>query len=86
MQQRNIHQELIDQLEHRYGSLLCGEALRRTLGYASSAAFRRAMQRKAIPIPVFKLPKRRGQCALTLDVANWLISVRAAEGDLMERR
>lgn len=86
MQPGSLHQALIDQLEQKYGSLLCEETLRRTMGYVSAGAFRRAILRDAIPFPVFKLPKRRGQCALTLDVANWLINVRATENALKKKR
>lgn len=56
-----------------YGSpLLSGEQLQRAMGYRTVDALRQAILRKTIPVKVFKLSNRRGQYALTKDVANWL--------------
>lgn len=61
----------------RYGPILGGEALRHALGYASTDAFRQALSRRQLPVPIFELPNRRGKFALAKDVAHWLASARA---------
>ena len=67
-----IEQELTD----RHGPVLGGEVLRQALGYASADAFRQALSRKQLPVPVFPMPHRRGKFALTKDVAHWLATLR----------
>lgn len=52
--------------------MLSGENLQMALGFSSIDAYRRALTRKKLPIPVFKLEDRRGTYALTKDVAAWL--------------
>jgi len=68
-------------LEHdlstRHGPLMAGEYLRVALGYPSKEAFRQAVARKTVPIPVFGIERRRGKFALTKDVACWLAVQRA---------
>ncbi|NQD37655.1 hypothetical protein HPT27_11520 [Permianibacter sp. IMCC34836] len=63
-------------LVRRYGELISGDDLRKHLGYASPAAFRQAICRGVVPIPVFTLPNRRGRYAWVRDLVNWLIQVR----------
>lgn len=67
-----IEKDLFD----RYGPLIMDEALRIALGYKSSDAFRKALTRKTVPIPVFSLKNRRGKYALVKDVAIWLTQQR----------
>ena len=55
-----------------YGPLLTGDDLRKALGYVSKDAFRQAMARKTVPIPLFELENRRGKYALSKDVAKYL--------------
>ena len=62
----------------RHGPLLADDALRIALGYRSMEAFRQALVRKTVPIPVFSLDKRRGKFALAKDVARWLARQRNA--------
>ena len=68
--------ELAKQIENdlieRFGIVLGAKILAKTLGYASIDALRQSIVRKTNPIPVFKLPNRRGYFALTKDVAEWL--------------
>lgn len=59
-----------------HGPLMTGEVLRLALGYPSKDAFRQAIARKTIPIPVFGIEKRRGKFALTKDVAAWIVAQR----------
>ena len=73
---------LAELLEHelmgRYGPLISNDDLRVALGYVSMDAFRQALARKTMPIPVFPLPNRRGKYALVKDVAIWLSQQREA--------
>ncbi|WP_197034933.1 hypothetical protein [Herbaspirillum sp. RV1423] len=64
------------ELTRQYGPLLSGDNLRIALGYPSKEAYRMALVRKSIPVPVFELENRRGKFALTLDVARWLVAER----------
>lgn len=45
------------------------------LGYSTPGAFRQAVYRGVVPIPLIDLPKRRGKFALRRDVAHWLSSL-----------
>ncbi len=65
-------------LTDRYGPLIANDALRIALGYQSMEAFRQAMSRKTVPVPVFAFENRRGKYALVKDVAFWLASQREA--------
>lgn len=67
-----IEKELFD----RYGPLMADDTLRIALGYKSSEAFRQALTRKTVPIPVFSVENRRGKYALVKDVAIWLANQR----------
>jgi len=65
------------ELTSQHGPMMAGENLRIALGYPSKDAFRQAIARKTVPIPVFDIEKRRGKFALTKDVAAWLSAQRA---------
>lgn len=67
-----MEKELEEQLLRLKGPLLTGEYLRTALGYPSMEAFRQALSRKTVPIPVFSIPQRRGKFALVRDLARWL--------------
>lgn len=71
---------LADALEHdllsHYGPMIGQDELRQVLGYATMDAFRQALSRRQLPVPVFALPNRRGKYALAKDVAVWLASMR----------
>lgn len=71
--------ELLErELMGRYGPLISNDDLRQALGYVSMDAFRQALSRKTMPIPVFALPNRWGKYALVKDVATWLSQQREA--------
>ena len=76
MDQPSIDEPLATLLEReltsRYGPIVSNDNLRLVLGYASKEAFRQALSRKTIPIPVFEIENRRGKFALIKDVAVWL--------------
>ena len=66
----------------QYGPMLSGAHLCAALGYPSREAFRQALARNTVPIPVFRIENRRGKHALVKDVARWLAEQRfsAARG------
>lgn len=72
-----IEKELFD----RYGPLIADDALRIALGYKTTDAFRQALTRKTVPIPIFTFPNRRGKYALVKDVATWLANQRNSSLD-----
>jgi len=73
----DLAQILEKDLLQQYGPLIGNDALRSALGYPSQDAFRQALARGRLPVPVFALPKRRGKFALVKDVAAWLARCRA---------
>lgn len=54
--------------------LLTGENLQKAMGYKTIYALRQAIARKTIPVHIFQIENRRGNYALTVDVARWLAS------------
>lgn len=70
----NLETELTD----RYGPLVSNEVLWTLLGYTSNDAFRQALVRKTVPVPIFTIPRRRGKFALMKDIALWLATQREA--------
>jgi hypothetical protein len=66
------------ELHDKHGPLISNDALRNALGYPSMQAFRQALARRTVPVPVFGLENRRGKYALVKDVANWLAAQRDA--------
>lgn len=76
--------ELEQSLNNKYGPMISNEDLRLALGYPSMPAFRQALSRKTVPVPVFAFPNRRGKYALVKDVANWLAAQRDAAAIQMD--
>lgn len=68
----NLQQELSE----RYGPIIGGKELRKSLGFNTYAMFRLAKEEGSIEIPIFKIPGRRDWYALTSDVAGWLNALR----------
>lgn len=64
-----------DLLSH-YGPMIGQDDLIKVLGYPTVDAFRQALSRRQLPVPVFALPNRRGKYVLAKDVALWLASMR----------
>ncbi|HBO1833585.1 TPA: hypothetical protein L4G11_001266 [Pseudomonas aeruginosa] len=64
--------ELEHQLTARYGTMLGSRDLWRELGYRSPSAFRQALLRGSLDLPVFEVEGRRGRFALARDVAAWI--------------
>lgn len=64
--------ELEQQLTTRYGVMLGSKDLWRELGFRSPNAFRQALARGTLDVPVFEVQNRRGRFALAKDVAVWI--------------
>jgi len=64
--------ELEQQLTARYGVMLGSKDLWRELGFRSPSAFRQALARGTLDVPVFEVQNRRGRFALASEVANWI--------------
>lgn len=60
----------------KYGQLVSGDDLVKSLGYKTSDAFRQSNHQGTLPIPVFKIKNRRGYYASVKDLAEWLLSQR----------
>ncbi|HBP5921415.1 hypothetical protein [Pseudomonas aeruginosa] len=74
--------ELEQQLTTRYGVMLGSKDLWRELGFRSPNAFRQALTRGTLDVPVFEVQNRRGRFALAKDVAVWIARQRmSASGE-----
>jgi hypothetical protein len=63
--------QLEAQLIHAYGVIVGGAQLARALGYPTQQAFRQAVARGRVPVPLFTIPGRRGKFAQSQDIARW---------------
>jgi hypothetical protein len=73
-------------LFREHGPMLSGSHLCAALGYPSRDAFRQAVARGTVPVPIFPIANRRGKYALVMDVAIWLAERRAAAPKSAYRR
>ncbi|MEY4593462.1 MAG: hypothetical protein RIR18_2357 [Pseudomonadota bacterium] len=73
----SLEQLLEEALMNQHGPMITGKSLWEALGFTSGDAFRQAIVRKTLPIPVFSIENRRGKFALTKDVAIWLARTRS---------
>ncbi len=76
MDDKSLREALEFELVNRYGPILSGQQLVTVLAYPSLAAFRQAVTRGTVPVPVFSIEKRRGKYALAKDVARWMAEKR----------
>ena len=67
-----LARELNEQFVQQFGPILSSPVLVKALGYRSMAAYRQAITRDTVPVPLFQIPNRRGRFALARDVAIWL--------------
>lgn len=67
-----LARELETSLSNQYGAVLSASDLQRLLAYPSVDAYRQAITRKTVPVPLFTIKHRRGQFALLRDVARFL--------------
>lgn len=70
--------EIERELTFHFGPLIGYENLPRALGYRSSHALRQAEARGTLPVKIFKVPGRRGKFAFAMDIADWMVGLRAA--------
>ncbi|MEO9943778.1 hypothetical protein [Paraglaciecola sp.] len=70
-----------------HGPVITGEHLLKALGFVSQEALRQSIVRKTVPVPVFKMEKRRGYFVLVKDVACYLAKSRyeSKKGGEMEK-
>ncbi|PTQ88535.1 hypothetical protein [Agitococcus lubricus] len=71
-----LESRLLMDIQRQYGPLVGGADLLKILGFPSSEAFRQALSRGSIPVPIFAIPHRRGKFALAQDLAVWLTRLR----------
>jgi hypothetical protein len=71
-----LESRLLMDIQRQYGPLVGGADLLQILGFPSSEAFRQALSRGSIPVPIFAIPNRRGKFALAQDLAVWLTQLR----------
>lgn len=71
-------------LLNTYGPIVSNDTLRLVLGYKSNEAFRQALARQTVPVPVFKIENRRGKFALSKDIASWLAAQRATATNVLD--
>lgn len=74
----DLARELNDELVARFGLMLPSTALAKALGYPSAQAYRQAVVRGTVPVPLFRVAHRRGYFALARDVAAWVSAQRCA--------
>lgn len=72
-EQEYLAKKLHSDLMTLYGPVIGGEDLCKVLGFRTGAAFRLAFKQGDIDLSIFKIDKRRGKFALTVDVVAWLI-------------
>lgn len=59
-----------------HGPMVGGNALSAALGFPTNSAFRQALVRNTVPVPVFSIKHRRGKFALAREVARWIAEQR----------
>ena len=67
-----MNDEILKCLLKEHGPLMSGEALWKSLGFKTSAAFRQAKSQGRLNVHVFTMPNRRGTYAFTKHVVEWL--------------
>lgn len=70
--QEKLERDFVD----RYGPVLTGTEVQKLLRYRSEAAFRKAITRKTVPVPLFEISGQRGKFALASDIARYIAGQR----------
>lgn len=70
-----------DLLQLHGAAAIGGAELRAALGYKTAIAFRVAISRQKVGVPLFKISGRKGYWCLVKDIAIWLATARAAAKD-----
>ncbi len=76
MTKSEFKQYIEQQLINQYGVLVTGDSLHKALGFNSSAAFRKGVERGTVEIPIMSFKNRRGKYALSTDIAEWITKYR----------
>lgn len=63
-----------------YGPLLGGKDLVSILGFRTAAAFRQAIRLNRVGVTTFTIEGRRGRFAFTVEVEEWLESLKKEKG------
>ena len=69
-------QRLEQTLIEKYGAMVGGADLAHLIGYRSADTLRKAVANDALTLKTFWVPGRQGRFALTVEVADWLMSMR----------
>lgn len=69
-----LENRLKQELTREWGYVMGSEGLRLAFGFATQAALRAAIVDGRLPVRTFTLERRKGQFALTCEVAAWLAS------------
>lgn len=57
-----------------YGAaMIGGKALRAALGFQTPIAFRVAISKGKVGVPIFRVPGRKGYWALVKDISTWMV-------------
>jgi len=78
MHDHEFQSALEAELTSQYGPMVTGKDLLRLLAYPTQAAFRQALNRNQLPVPVFSIKHRRGKFALVKELARWILINRSA--------
>ena len=70
-----IKSKMEEQLTDKYGPLIGGADLWKTMGFKTHAAFKRAQRLGLLDMHVFEIKNRKGYFALTHDLASWIEKV-----------
>ncbi|MGH8109163.1 MAG: hypothetical protein ACREO1_10675 [Arenimonas sp.] len=70
----SLENRLLESLIGQYGYVMGSAGLRQAMSFPSQAALRHAIAKKTLPFSTFSIDGRKGQFALTHDVAAWLAS------------
>lgn len=68
--------ELEKSLSDQFGPMVSSRDLWKVLCYPSAGAFRQALTRNRLPVPVFEIAGRKGRFAHVRDVAWWIAKQR----------
>jgi hypothetical protein len=68
----NKSTDLNFELHQKYGPIIGGKDLMRALGFRSMQAMRKAIQENRMGVTIFNIPSRRGQFAITKEVATFI--------------
>lgn len=72
------YERIYARLVSSWGDLIGPDVLWRELGYRNAAALRTARKRGLVPVTLFRIERRRGYYARSIDVASWLSRIGAA--------